>query len=274
LSSRQEDLTSGRSSSSSSLSSIRGFLLDMDGTIYLGDRLLPGASEFIARCRSTGRRVLFLTNNSSRSAVEYAQKLNALGIAASEDDILTSGEATVSYLKAAGFGSRVYLLGTKPLQDEFSRARFEFDSERPDVVVLGFDTDLTYDRLRRACDLIRRGVPFIATHPDINCPTESGPIPDCGSIIAAIRESTHRTPKVIGKPNPEMIDSAMRKIGVRRQETAMVGDRLYTDIAMALSAQIMGILVLSGETQQSDLKESRYTPDLVVDCIGDLVGLL
>jgi HAD superfamily hydrolase (TIGR01457 family) len=246
----------------------------MDGTIYLGDRLLSGASEFISRCRSTGRRVLFLTNNSSKSAVEYSQKLNALGIAASEEDILTSGEATVSYLKAAGFGSRVYLLGTKPLQDEFSRAGFEFDSERPDVVVLGFDTDLTYDRLRKACDLIRRGVPFVATHPDINCPTESGPIPDCGSIIAAIRESTRRTPKVIGKPNPEMIESAMRKIGVRRQETAMVGDRLYTDIAMAVAAQITGILVLSGETQRSDLSESRYTPDLVVDCIGDLVGLL
>jgi len=256
------------------LSSIRGFLLDMDGTIYLGNRLLPGALEFVTRCRESGRRVLFLTNNSSKSAVEYAHKLNALGIAASEQDILTSGEATVSYLRAAGFGSRVYLLGTKPLQDEFSRAGFEFDSEHPDVVVLGFDTDLTYDRLRRACDLIRKGVPFMATHPDINCPTESGPIPDCGSIIAAIRESTRRTPKVIGKPNPEMIESAMRKIGVRRQETAMVGDRLYTDIAMAVAAQITGILVLSGETQRSDLSESRYTPDLVVDCIGDLVGLL
>ncbi len=246
----------------------------MDGTVYLGDRLLPGASEFIASCRASGRSVLFLTNNSSRSAVEYAHKLNALGIAVSEQDILTSGEATVSYLKAAGFGSRVYLLGTKPLRDEFSRAGFEFDSEHPDVVVLGFDTDLTYDRLRKACDLVRRGVPYVATHPDINCPTESGPIPDCGSFMAAIRESTRRTPKVIGKPNPEMIESAMRKIGLSRQEIAMVGDRLYTDIAMAVAAQITGILVLSGETQRSDLTESRYAPDLVVDCIGDLVELL
>ena len=150
LSSRQEDLTSSRSSSSSSrtnLSSIQGSSSTWTEPYHLGDRLLSGASEFISRCRSTGRRVLFLTNNSSKSAVEYSQKLNALGIAASEEDILTSGEATVSYLKAAGFGSRVYLLGTKPLQDEFSRAGFEFDSERPDVVVLGFD-DLTYDRLR------------------------------------------------------------------------------------------------------------------------------
>ena len=163
----------------------------------------------------------------------------------------------------------VYLcFGTKPLRDEFSRAGSEFDSEHP-TVVLGFDTDLTYDRLRKACDLVRRGVPYVATHPDINCPTESGPIPDCGSFMAAIRESTRRTPKVIGKPNPEMIDSAMRNIGLSRQE-----DRLYTDIAMAVAAQITGILVLSGETQRSDLTESRYAPDLVVDCIGDLVELL
>lgn len=256
------------------LSSIRGFLLDMDGTIYLGDTVLPGAVEFVAQCRATGRRVLFLTNNSSKSRVDYVRKLNTLGIPASDQDVLTSGEATISYLRAVRLGSRVYLLGTKPLRDEFSEAGFELDSEDPDIVVIGFDMDLTYERLRRACDLIRRGVPFMATHPDVNCPTESGPIPDCGSILAAIRESTGRVPKIIGKPNTEMIDSAMRKIGVCRQETAMVGDRLYTDIAMAMSANIAGILVLSGETQRSDLEGSRFAPDLVVDSIGDLTVLL
>jgi 4-nitrophenyl phosphatase len=257
-----------------SLTGIRGFLLDMDGTIYLGNRLLPGAIEFLDRCRADQRRVLFLTNNSSKSAVEYSEKLVSLGIAASQQDILTSGEATVSYMKAEGLGPRVCVLGTRPLQDEFARAGFDVVWEKPDAVVLGFDMDLTYDRLRKACDYIRKGVPFIATHPDVNCPTENGPIPDCGSIIAAIRESTGRLPKIIGKPNKEMIESAMRKVGLRREETAMVGDRLYTDIAMAMAACITGILVLSGETTSSDLDGSQFVPDLVVPGIGDLIPLL
>lgn len=256
------------------LSHIKGFLLDMDGTIYLGKRILDGAVEFLERCRETGRRVLFLTNNSSKAGHEYAEKLASLGISASPDEILTSGEATISYMKAANLGPRVYVLGTGSLRDEFARAGFRLDSEQPDAVVLGFDMELTYERLRRACDLIRRGVPFIATHPDVNCPTENGPIPDCGSIIAAIRESTGRSPKVIGKPNKEMIQAAMAKIRCDRHETAMIGDRLYTDIAMASAAGITGILVLSGETQRSDLDSTRFVPDLVVPGIGDLIDLL
>lgn len=257
-----------------SLSKIRGFLLDMDGTIYLGNRLLPGAIEFLDQCRLDQRRVLFLTNNSSKSAIEYVEKLVSLGIAASQQDVLTSGEATVSYMRAEGLGPRVYVLGTKPLQDEFARAGFDVVSEKPDAVVLGFDLDLTYDRLRKACDFVRKGVPFIATHPDVNCPTEEGSVPDCGSIIAAIRESTGRLPKIIGKPSREMIESAMRRMGLRRDELAMVGDRLNTDIAMAMAAGITGVLVLTGEAKLSDLDGSQFVPDLVVEGIGDLIALL
>lgn len=260
--------------STSRLSHIKGFLLDMDGTIYLGTRVLEGAVEFIDKCRATGRRILFLTNNSSKTAAEYADKLVSMGIPASCDDVLTSGEATISYMKSEQLGPKVYVLGTKLLRDEFSQAGFQLDSENPDAVVLGFDMDLTYERLRRACDLIRKGVPYIATHPDVNCPTESGPIPDCGSIIAAIKESTGKSPKIIGKPNKEMIEAAMRKIGIEADETAIVGDRLYTDIAMASAAEITGILVLSGETKRSDLDGSRYIPDLVVPGIGDLINML
>lgn len=258
----------------SRLSHIRGFLLDMDGTIYLGNKLLEGAVEFINACRTTGRSVLFLTNNSSKTGLEYAEKLASLGIQASSDDVLTSGEATISYMKAANIGPKVYVLGTGSLRDEFRGAGFELDRENPDAVVVGFDMELTYERLCRACDLIRKGVKFIATHPDVNCPTENGSVPDCGSIIAAITESTGRSPKIIGKPNKEMIDAAMRKVSSEKSQTAMVGDRLYTDIAMASAAGITGILVFSGETQRSDLAASRFVPDLAVPGIGDLVDLL
>ena len=253
---------------------IRLFLLDMDGTVYLGSRLLPGSLDFLRYLGETGRDHLFLTNNSSRNAEYYAQKLTKLGWPAQPDEILTSGEATALYLGGLKPAARVYLLGTPDLETEFAAHGFVLTDENPDYVVLGFDMTLTYDKLVRACDLVRGGVPFIATHPDLNCPTETGYIPDCGAMTALITASTGVTPKVIGKPNREIIDAMFRKKPVRRDQVAMVGDRLYTDIVMGHNAGVTSVLVLSGEAKESDIPAAPVKPDHVTGGLGALYEAL
>ena len=253
-----------------SLADIRLFLLDMDGTVYLGSRLLPGSLEFLRYLAETGRDHLFLTNNSSRHAEYYAQKLTKMGWLASPEEILTSGEATALYLGGSNAAARIYLLGTPDLEAEFAAHGFILTDERPDYVVLGFDMTLTYEKLVKACDLIRAGVPFIATHPDLNCPTETGYIPDCGAMTALITASTGVTPKVIGKPNREIIDSMFRKKPVERTQVAMVGDRLYTDIVMGHNAGVTTVLVLSGEAKVSDIAAAPVKPDHVLAGLGAL----
>ena len=257
-----------------SLADIRLFLLDMDGTVYLGSRLLPGSLDFLRYLGETGRDHLFLTNNSSRNAQYYAQKLTKLGWPAQPDEILTSGEATALYLGGLKPAARVYLLGTPDLETEFAAHGFVLTDENPDYVVLGFDMTLTYDKLVRACDLVRGGVPFIATHPDLNCPTETGYIPDCGAMTALITASTGVTPKVIGKPNREIIDAMFRKKPVRRDQVAMVGDRLYTDIVMGHNAGVTSVLVLSGEAKESDIPAAPVKPDHVTGGLGALYEAL
>ena len=257
-----------------SLADIRLFLLDMDGTVYLGSRLLPGSLDFLRYLGETGRDHLFLTNNSSRNADYYAQKLTKLGWPAQPGEILTSGEATALYLGGLKPSARVYLLGTPDLETEFAAHGFVLTDENPDYVVLGFDMTLTYDKLVRACDLVRGGVPFIATHPDLNCPTETGYIPDCGAMTALITASTGVTPKVIGKPNREIIDAMFRKKPVRRDQVAMVGDRLYTDIVMGHNAGVTSVLVLSGEAKESDIPAAPVKPDHVAGGLGALYEAL
>ena len=258
----------------SSLADIRLFLLDMDGTVYLGSRLLPGSLDFLRYLGETGRDHLFLTNNSSRNADYYAQKLTKLGWPAQPGEILTSGEATALYLGGLKPSARVYLLGTPDLETEFAAHGFVLTDENPDYVVLGFDMTLTYDKLVRACDLVRGGVPFIATHPDLNCPTETGYIPDCGAMTALITASTGVTPKVIGKPNREIIDAMFRKKPVRRDQVAMVGDRLYTDIVMGHNAGVTSVLVLSGEAKEADIPAAPVKPDHVTGGLGALYEAL
>lgn len=256
------------------LPDIACFLLDMDGTVYLGEELLPGALAFLQQLRRKGKDVLFLTNNSSRSARYYAQKLTRLGWPVSTDAILTSGIATAAYISGIKPQARIYLLGTPDLAEEFSRWNLTLTNHAPDYVVLGFDTTLTYEKLRTACQLIRSGIPYLATHPDINCPTEAGYIPDCGAMAALIRESTGISPKVIGKPNREMIDAVFVRKPYPPAALAMVGDRLYTDIATASNAGITGILVLSGETRREDLDNSPVQPDYIFADLGELAQAL
>ncbi len=253
------------------LSLIRTFLLDMDGTVYLGNQLLPGAKDFLNTLRNQGKRFYFLTNNSSHRASFYAQKLHNMGVVScTRSHIITSGEVCAFYLKNMKPRARVFLLGTPELEIEFLQAGLTLVHEDPDYVVLGFDKTLTYEKLNRACQFIRKGIPFFATHPDLVCPTENGPILDAGSIMKAIEAFTGVTPKIFGKPYPEMIDYVLHKTQAQREETAMIGDRLYTDIAMGRQAGITTILVLTGETSKEDVPKSRWQPDFVFSSLKEL----
>ena len=256
------------------LAATKLFLLDMDGTVYLGNRLLPGSLRFLHYLAETGREHLFLTNNSSRSATYYAEKMTRLGWPARPEEVLTAGEATALYLTGEKPASRVFLLGTPDLEHEFVSHGFELTDEKPDYVVLGFDMTLTYEKLVQACYLIRSGVPFIATHPDINCPTETGYIPDCGAMTALITASTGVAPKIIGKPNREIIDAMFRKRPFAREKVAMVGDRLYTDIVMGYNAGVKTVLVLSGEAKLEDIPDAAVKPDYVMKDLGALQTVL
>jgi HAD superfamily hydrolase (TIGR01450 family) len=260
------------------LSDIKCFLLDMDGTIYLGERLLPGAAAALAQMAACGRRRYFLTNNSSRAPEYYQQKLAKMGITASAEEILISTHSLLDYL-AGKPGRRVFILGTPELKKLFAGAGYTVltaGGAAADYVVVGFDTGLNYQDLSAACQYVDSGVPYVATHPDTRCPLDGGRyIPDCGSILALIRTATGvECSFTAGKPSRAMIEVALRRTGFKPRELAVVGDRLYTDIALGCDNGLFSILVLSGEARREDLAGSRVRPDLILDGIGDLAGLL
>jgi len=250
------------------------FLFDLDGTVYLGDQLLPGAEDLFAYLDELSHPYYFLTNNSSRSRVDYVKKLAGYGLEMSEDQIFSSGMATAIYLKKQKPRARIYMVGTPSLEDEFRKYGFKLVEENPDYVVLGFDTTLTYKKIQRLADFVVEGRPYIATHPDINCPTPGGFMPDIGAMMAMIKTSTGREADVIvGKPHSPMIEAIVELTGFKPNELTMVGDRLYTDIAMG-SAGIQTVLVLSGEANLEDLASAPIQPDLVCENLGELLGFL
>ncbi|WP_304944314.1 HAD-IIA family hydrolase [Vallitalea guaymasensis] len=256
------------------LHKIKCFLLDMDGTFYLGDELIDGSMDFLNILERQDKDFLFLTNNSSKNRMAYVEKLKRLGCEVEPDKVFTSGEATTIYLQNEKPGAKVFLLGTPLLEEEFINAGFELVKDRnesPDYVVLGFDTTLTYDKLWIACDYIRDGVTYIATHPDYNCPLEGGKfMPDAGAMIDFIAASTGRRPHVIGKPNADIISVICDKYGYNRQEIAMVGDRLYTDIKTGINADIATVVVLSGETSITDYEKSDINADFVYPSLKEI----
>jgi len=256
------------------LKEIKFFILDLDGTFYLGDRMLPDSMRFIERVRETGRRFLFFTNNSSKTANRYIEKLGDMGLEIGRGDIVTSGDVCIDYLKKNHAGASVFLMGTGALRDDFLSEGIGLTDGVPDVVVIAFDTELTYSKLERACTHIRNGAVFLATHEDINCPTEDGFIPDCGSFCAAITLSTGMKPKYLGKPHAETVEKVLAVSGAKREEIAFVGDRLYTDVATGVNNDATGLLVLSGETKLEDLKESDIIPDAVFRDLGEIADLL
>ena len=247
-----------------SLDHVRCFLLDMDGTFYLGETLLPGALEFIQVLQDQGRDFLFLTNNSSHSQDDYAEKITRLGLPVDREKIFTSGEATARHLRAAHPEARVFLLGPPSLHAEFRAHGVELDDANPTHAVLGFDTTLTYAKMWRLCDLVRAGLPYIATHADFNCPTPTGFMPDVGAMIALVRASTGRVPDlVVGKPSRMFVEAAAAKLGLPLGALAMIGDRLYTDIALGKTSGITTLLVLSGETRLEEVDGSPHQPDMI-----------
>jgi len=248
----------------------RFLIFDMDGTIYLGDTALPNAVNFIEKINAD-RRVIFFTNNASKNQDYYYAKLKKLGFP--EDiQVLTSADVLIKFLKNHRRDKRVYLLGTLELESMFRREDINLSADNPDIVVSSFDTTLTYDRLERACTFIRNGAEWLTTHPDINCPIENGGyIPDCGAINALISVSTGEPlPKAFGKPHGEVIDMIEEIYAAKRENMAMFGDRLYTDIACGNRAGIDTALVLSGEGKRGDIDISLHKPTYVFEHIGEI----
>ena len=253
------------------------FLFDMDGTLYLGNRLFPFTKDLLATIRAQGGRYLFMTNNSSKSVVDYVKKLEKLGIPATEEDFITSSQATIWHLQKHHPGATLYVCGTRSFKEELERAGFTVteDLDKVDVVVMGFDTELTFKKLEDVCKLLlARDLPYIATNPDMVCPTEYGSVPDCGSVCDMIFNATGKRPLVIGKPSPLMPELAMERTGCAKEETAVIGDRIYTDVKSGLNAGTVSILVMSGETTEEILAASPDKPDLVLPDCGEILKTL
>ena len=258
------------------LANIKCFALDMDGTFYLGDNLIPGSTDFLEKLHRCGRSFIFLTNNSSKSRSAYLEKLTNMGVIIDKRQLVTSGQATVEYLRREHPAKRVFLLGNPVLTQEFLEGGITLDDKNPDIAITAFDTTLDYEKMCKICDFVRAGIPYIATHPDYNCPTDSGYIPDIGAIHAFIHASTGRMPDyIIGKPYAEIMRCALSQAGYKAEETAMVGDRLYTDIALCENIPgITGILVLSGESTPDDVKNAKVKPHLIFDNLASIAKLI
>ncbi|MFV0497859.1 MAG: HAD-IIA family hydrolase [Candidatus Fimivivens sp.] len=250
------------------------FVLDMDGTFYLGDRILAGALDFLDAVKKTGKDYVFFTNNSSKSPEIYIEKLAKMNCHITRDQIMTSGDVTIRYLNTHHPEKTVYLVGTQSLVTSFHNNGIKLIDERPDIVVVAFDTTLTYEKLERACTFIRNGALFLATHLDINCPVEGGFIPDCGAFCAAISLSTGKQPKYLGKPFGETVDMVLDKTGEKRERIAFVGDRLYTDVATGVNNGAKGLLVLTGETKLDDVVASEVKPDGIYDSLDEMGRIL
>ena len=256
------------------LKNIKLFLFDMDGTLYLGNTLFPFTKELLQTIKAKGNRYLFMTNNSSKSVVDYVKKLGQLGIEATTEDFITSSQATAYYLKKHHLGATLYVCGTTSLKKELEKEGFEIteDLDKVDLIVMGFDTELTFKKLEDVSKLLlTRDIPYLATNPDLVCPTEFGSVPDCGSVSIMLENVSGKKPLFIGKPSPLMPTLAMEKWGVSPNETAVIGDRIYTDIKSGIAAGAHSILVLSGETTVEILRASEDKPELVLNDCGEII---
>ena len=251
----------------------RLFLLDMDGTLYLDDRLFDKVPEFLSHVRRIGGRYLFLTNNSSRGVEGYMEKLSRMGIPTAPEDYLTSVDAAIDHLRRFHAGEKCYVFGTRAFYGQLQTAGIPV-TDRPeddvDILLCGFDRELTFRKLEDACILLNRGVTWLATNPDWVCPTWYGSVPDCGSVCRMLTTATGREPTVIGKPRPQMALLAMERTGFSPEQTVLLGDRLYTDVACGVNAGIDTVFVLSGEGTMADIDTYQIHPTWVYPDIGTL----
>lgn len=247
----------------------------MDGTIYLDDDVFDGAIDFINLLKSQNKDYIFLTNNSSKSKLAYIEKLNRLGFSCDLHNIFTSGMAMGVYLKTNYPDKKVYCMGTLNLIDELKLYDVNLVDDNPDIVVVGFDRELTTQKLEKACKFLDDGALFLATNPDWVCPIAGGRyVPDCGSMCEMIGHATGRKPLFIGKPNPYMIDILSNELKIAKDEICVIGDRCYTDIAAGVNAKTFTICVLSGESTMETIEKSDIKPNLILDSIKDLIPLL
>ena len=255
----------------SALSGVKCFVLDMDGTIYLGNRLFSYTHDFLKHLDTLGKNYVFFTNNSSQNAAHYIKKLQHMGISVDDNKLLMSTHVLLDYLDSVNAPRNAFVAGTKALRDDFTAAGYALTDKNPDFTVLGFDMDMDFERLTMLCDFIRAGLPVYGVNTDYNCPVDGGFIPDCGSLAAAVHASTGVMPEFFGKPSRHALNYIMKKTGYREDELCFVGDRLYTDIAITDGTAARSVLVLSGETNRDDLLDSPHIPDIVAD---DLRGIL
>ncbi len=252
------------------------YIFDLDGTVYLGGKPFAPAIAFVKSLRKSGKRVLFFTNNASHNPVFYLEKLTKLGFEPSPDEILTSGNVTIEYMKRHRKGKSIYLVGTKELERQFIQSGIELLSpsdSSADIVITSFDTSLTYEKLEAACRFIRGGAEYFSTHPDFNCPTEDGFIPDSGAISAFVTASTGISPVYFGKPFPQTVEMISEVSSLDKSDMCIFGDRLYTDIALGKRNGVTSILMLTGETTREDLASAKNDalPDFVFEDFGKVL---
>lgn len=250
------------------------FILDMDGTFYLGGRMLPGAGAFVRSLAGLGLDFRFFSNNSSHAAEGCRARLAGMDFPVDEGRVILSTHVAADHLNTHYPGAWVYMLGNANMERELLAAGIRLERERPDLLLLGFDTTLDYEKIMRAANLIAGGIPYFATHPDVNCPVDGGFMPDTGAMIALFESSAKRRPIILGKPERSTVEYLCHRLGLTPEELAFVGDRLETDVAIGARHGIPAVLVLSGVATRESLAESTIKPDLVLDGLGDLAAYL
>ncbi len=255
------------------------YIFDMDGTIYLGYNVFPFAIRFINNLRAAGKRVLFFTNNASHTSDFYVQKLTKLGFSPTREEIMTSGDVTIEFLLRHRAGKSVFLVGTDELVESFRDAGINMltgDEEKADIVVTSFDTSMTYKKMDDACRFVRNGSEYLSTHPDFNCPTETGFIPDSGAIAAFVTASTGKTPTYFGKPYKETVEMISEATGISTDKMCIFGDRLYTDIALGKKHGVTAVLVYSGETTPEDVEAATVAekPDYAFPSLDEVDAVM
>ena len=252
----------------------RGWLFDLDGTVYLGETLIPGAAEAIAALRADGRRVAFLSNKPLQTRDDYAAKLSRLGVPAAADDVINSSLVLARHLRALDPGAPVFVIGEPPMLAEMRAHGFEVrDDERVRWVVIAFDRTFTYAKLNTALQAVKQGARLIATNSDRTCPVEGGEIPDCAGMIAAVEAVTDRKVEaIVGKPSPIILEVALQALGCVASESVIVGDRVETDMIMGKRLGLATILVLSGVTRPDDPRIAALAPDHVLRSVRELIG--
>lgn len=249
------------------------YLLDMDGTIYKEDQIFDGTLDFLRELKKQGAQYVFITNNSSKSVEDYVKKVRKMGIDAGYENFYTSSQATAAYIQEHYPGKRVYCMGTRSLVKELKGAGIEVVTQADDsaqVVLIGFDTENTSEKIRDTCIMLGKDLPYLATNPDLVCPVSFGYIPDCGSMSIMLKNATGKEPFFVGKPEPVMVNCVLKKLNKKQEETVIIGDRLYTDIRTGERSGVDTICVLSGEASMEDICQGDVKPTYIFDSVKEV----